>query len=115
MAAESTVFGLLSAASAVSALVAARIYPSVRPQEGALPCIVFERVETEIVQTVHGTFVLSLATIRINAISTTLAEADAISDAVRTALAAHTHTERLSTYDSDADVFISATTHIVRD
>lgn len=115
MAAEGTVFSLLSGAAPVSALVSDRIYPSVRPQDGSLPCIVFERTETEIIQTISSSFVMALATMQVRAISATMAQADAISDAARTALAAYTYTERASTYDPDADVFVSVTTYIVRD
>ena len=115
MAAEATIFSLLSGAAPVTALVTSRIYPSVRPQDGALPCVVFERMETEVIQTISAQFVMSMATVQVRAVSSTMAQADAISDAVRTALAVYTHTERASTYDPDADVFVSVTTYIVRD
>lgn len=115
MAAEATVFSLLSGNAPVAALVAARIYPSVRPQDSGLPCIVFERVETQITQTLGGEIVLSMAKVEVRAIASTMAQADAISNAASTALAAYTHTERVSAYDPEADVFVSVTTHIVRD
>jgi hypothetical protein len=115
VAAEATVFTLLSGDSPVAALVAARIYPSVRPQESALPCIVYERTETQIIQTLSSEVVLSLATMEVRAISSTMAQADAISNAASTALAVYTHTARVSAYDPEADVFVSVTTHIVRD
>ncbi len=115
MAAEATVFSLLSGAASVSTLVSNRIYPSIRPQDGPLPCIVFERMETEVIQTISSNFVMSLATMQVRAISATMEQADAISDAARTALAVYTHTDRVSAYDPDADVFISVTTYIVRD
>lgn len=115
MAAEATIFSILSGNGPVAALVDARIYPSVRPQESALPCIVYERTETEITQTLGGEVVLSMATVDVRAIASTMAQADSISNAASTALVAYTHTERVSAYDPDADVYVSITTHIVRD
>ena len=115
MAAEETLFSLLTGASPVTALVATRIYRSIRPQDGALPCIVFARMETEVIQTISSQFVMSLATIQVRAVSSTMTQADAISNAARTALAVYTHTDRVSAYDPDADVFVSVTTYIVRD
>lgn len=115
MAAEETIFSTLSGNAGVSALVSNRIFPSVRPQDSIVPCIVYHREATQVINTIHGTTALTIATIAVRAVAATMATADAISDAVDTALAAHMHDDRASAYDPDADVFISTTIHLVRD
>ncbi|MGE0187648.1 MAG: DUF3168 domain-containing protein [Hyphomonadaceae bacterium] len=115
MAAEETIFATLSGNAGVAAIVSNRIFPSVRPQDSIVPCIVYHREATQVIQTIHGATALTIATIAVRAVAATMATADAISDAVDTALAVHMHDDRTSAYDPDADVFISTTTHLVRD
>lgn len=54
MSAETLIYGTLSSAAGVTALVSTRIYPDFLAQEIVLPAIVTQRSETEYVNTIHN-------------------------------------------------------------
>lgn len=88
MSAETALYSALSGDSAVAALVAARIYPDLAPQDIALPCVAFSRVDTEYVVTIHSAVPAGqFATLEIACMATTRTGADALADAVITAAA----------------------------
>ena len=91
MSAEATVFTVLSAAAGVTALVSARIYPDELPQDYVMPAIVFGRVATEIVATIHGTVAARRARMQINCWATERLDAETLADAVLSAMLAAGH------------------------
>ncbi len=85
MSAEASLYALLSNAAPVTALVAARVYPDVAPQESALPAIVFERANTEYLNTIHGTTVGARVTLEVWCMAEGRSAAEALADAVLSA------------------------------
>jgi len=85
MSAETSLYSALSGNGAVSALVGTRVYPDIAPQEGSLPAIVFERSDTEYVNTIHGTAVAQRASMEIWCMAETRASAEQVCNAVETA------------------------------
>lgn len=82
MSAEVSLYSLLSTATTVTALVAARVYPDVAPQESALPAIVFERTGTEYLNTIHGTTVGTRVTLEVWCMAEGRTGAEGLADAV---------------------------------
>lgn len=88
MSAETVLFATLDAAAGVHALVENRIYPDARPQDDALPAIVYTRESTEYVPTIHGTIALTRARLLLVCFGTTRASAEAVADAALIAVIA---------------------------
>lgn len=86
MSAESTLYGILSAAAGVTALVGTRIYPDLIPEEKATPYIGYERVSTEPAATLEGTILAEKIGITIACWADTRIAAEQLADAVRTAM-----------------------------
>ena len=103
MSAESDIFAELS--PALAALVGARIYPDVRPQEDELPAIVYYRESTEPINTIHGTNVGERVTMGVQCLAETRLEAEAIATAAQNALSSRALLERTATYIPEIDVF----------
>lgn len=96
MSAESTLYGILSTAAGVTALVDTRIYPDLIPEEKAAPYIGYERVSTDPVNTIHGTTLAQDVGLVIACWADTRLAAEALADAVETAMraAGHLYTAR---------------------
>lgn len=109
MSAESATKTALEAAG-VTALVGTRVYPDVRPQDDALPAIVYQRTQTTFVPTIHSSVSLTRAQIAIGCYAETRAGAEAVADAAHTALlaAGFLPLNRAGDYDSDTDGYIVA-------
>ena len=86
MSAESTLYGILSAAAGVTALVGTRIYPDLIPEEKATPYIGFERISTVPYTTIHGTILSSDVDMMIACWADTRLAAEALADAVIVAM-----------------------------
>lgn len=83
MSAETALYTALSGDSAVAAIVAARIYPDLVPQDAALPCVAFSRVDTRYVQTIHSAVPAGQdAVLEVACMSTSRTLADALAEAV---------------------------------
>lgn len=54
MSAESTLYAALSTHAGITAIVGDRVYPRLLPQGKPLPGIVFLRLDTEYITTIHG-------------------------------------------------------------
>ena len=114
MSAESVLYGVLTASAGVDALIgtgsAARMYPDAMPEDGAYPVVVFSRTGTEPIVTIdgfrHGEFV----TMQMQCWAETRAAADALADAVESALlsAGDVPQERAGAYDPDTGHFVSS-------
>lgn len=88
MSAEKLIFAVLSGAAGVTAIVSDRIYPDVLPQDKPLPAVVYARSGTEYLHTLGTPAVASSATIEIWCFGMTRPDAEALGDAVLTALIA---------------------------
>lgn len=111
MSAETTLYATLSGAAGVAAIVAARIYPDVVPQDAALPCVGFARAETEYTATIHTAApVAEDAFFDISCMATTRSGADALADAVVAACGAANHTvlARRADFDFDNQIYATA-------
>jgi len=109
MSTETEVYAALSGDAGVTALVSTRIYPDVRPQDSAVPCVVYVRSGTQVIQSIHGPVLATIPQIDVTAISATRAECEAVSNAVLTALVAagFNYSDRAAEYVPDADAFVS--------
>ena len=118
MSAETQLYSTLSNAAAVTAIVgsgsATRIYPDFIGQTIVCPAIVYRRAETENVRTIHSSAILaSLVTLEIWCMATSArAGADALADAVETALASSTFAvvNRRAEFDADTETFVTVLT-----
>lgn len=89
MSTESDAYSALSAAVGVTALVSTRVFPDIVPQEYALPSVAMTRTGTVPIQTIHSmTPVASVVTIEMWCMAETKTSAEAVANAVHTALAA---------------------------
>ena len=107
MSAETVLYSTLSGAAGVTALVSTRIYPDVAPQEGSLPAITFERTGTEYHNTIHGTVIATVAAMDVWCMGATRASAEAVCDAVATAVrvAGFLTTGRRAEFDPESDLW----------
>lgn len=87
MSAESVIYALLSQASAVTAVVGARIYPLQVPQEDELPALVYEHISSTPLDRLDAASAYNLAQTRISVscVSTDYAVLKAVLRDVRTA------------------------------
>lgn len=89
MSAETLLYSTLSAAAPVTAIVGTRIYPDVVPQDAALPCVAFYRIDTVYHNTIHSAVpVAETAILEITCMATTRVGADALADAALAAVGA---------------------------
>lgn len=89
MSAETVLYATLSAASAVTALVGARIYPDIVPNDEARPAVAYARIETDPVITMHSSApVAETVVLEVVCMDESRAGAEALGDAVRDALGA---------------------------
>lgn len=83
MSAETALYAALSNAAGVTALVGNRVYPDIAPEKVALPCVAWQRSNTEYQALIHngvpdGEFV----TLQVFCMATTRTSADAVADAI---------------------------------
>ena len=86
MSAESTLYGILSTAAGVTALVGTRIYPDLIPEEKATPYIGYERVSTDPIGTLENTILSEKIGLMVACWADTRIAAEQLADAVRTAM-----------------------------
>lgn len=108
MSAETDLYAALDADVPLAALVGEQIFPDFIPQERDYPAVVYQRVGTDPVQTIHGTQVAEFANLEVACVAKTRAQAEAIGDAAETALLSSEFIvdERSSGYDPQADVHL---------
>ena len=85
MSAETSLYAALSGDAGVDAFVSGRVYPDVAPQDSALPAVVFERIGTEYLNTIHGTAIAQKASLEVWCMAETRAAAESVCTAVETA------------------------------
>jgi len=103
MTAEETLYGILSADSALAGLVDTKIYKDVIPQPDDLPAVVYSRSQTEPVQTIHGVNIASFVQIQTQVWAKTRATADQVAAAIVAALddAGEPYTAKSALYDEE--------------
>lgn len=87
MSIESTLYSTLTTNNGVTALLGTRIYPVQAPASATLPYAVYQRVSTEITNTLAGDAGLDWVTIQVTSWSASYDEAISCATAVRSALA----------------------------
>lgn len=112
MSAETTLYATLTASTGVSALVASRVYPDVAPQDVTLPSVVFERTDTEYVNTIHGTAVAQRATLEVWCMAEGRSDAEQLADAVIAAVrpASFLTTGRRAEFNAEQSVWAAVVT-----
>lgn len=106
MSAETQLRAVLVADSAVAALVSTRVFADRAEQGAAQPFVVFGRVSTQPVQFLDGTVPRSQVSLDVQCWAATRAAADALADAVTTAIRAvppQSVPGRSGVYDADLD------------
>ena len=103
MSAETDLYAVLSASTALAAIVGARIYPDAIPEDQALPAVVYQRASTAPISTIHG--------FSITAWAKTRATADGAADAIAAALVAAEHNpgDRSGGIDTETGLFATST------
>lgn len=86
MSVEADFYALLSGAGAVTALVGARIYPDVLPEECSYPAVVFARGHTELIRGLSGASFGGDVDLNVGCWAKTRGAADALAAAVVAAL-----------------------------
>lgn len=107
MSAESELYSVLSAHAPLTALVSTRIYPDAIPEDKSLPAVVFSRMSTDPIFTVHGNAVAETVRFHVAAWGVTRTAAQGVADAVYVALnnAKYPPLNRTSAFDGDAGLF----------
>lgn len=83
---EKAINARLLAFAGVTALVVARVYPELAPQNAVLPYVVYTRVDTEHLMTKDNAAGLASARIQINSVAATYLKAKQLAEQVRLAL-----------------------------
>lgn len=87
MSAETQLYAILSADAPLGALVGARIYPDLIPEQVAAPYVGYERTSSTPAATLEGTVLAERVDILIACWANTRRQANQIADAARAALA----------------------------
>ncbi len=90
-------------------LVSTRIYPDQRPEQDALPSVVFGRVGTEYVRSISGDVLLTRAQMAVVCMATTRSQAELVADAALTGLLA----EGFNPTNRESDLDPESGTHLV--
>lgn len=84
---EKAIYAKLSGDAAVSALVAARVYPNLAPQDTTLPYIVFKEVTSQVYQSkTPGNDGLSRSDVEVHCVAEEQLDANTLAEEVREAL-----------------------------
>lgn len=93
MSIESALYDRLAAASGLTALVSARIYPLQAPQGDETPYVVWQRIGGRRIGNLAGASRVALATFQVACYATTFLAARAVADQVRYALNGYNGTQ----------------------
>lgn len=110
MSAEETLYAMLSGSSSLAGMVGQAVYPDAAPQDIEKPYVVFSRMSTEPVNTIHGANVGNFVSLHCVGWAATKSEAEAVGDAIVAALAdgGEVPTGRTGDFDEDTGDFFSA-------
>jgi len=84
---------LLAADATVAGLVGSRVYPTVRPQGAALPCITFQPISMSADYTLSDATGFEVARVQVDIYGATATSAYAARDAVQAAISGHQGTQ----------------------
>ena len=110
MSAETDLYAALAGSGAVTAVVGNRIFADVRQQETDIPAITHTRTGTDTYNSIHtGHVFAQQATMQVSCLAKDRESAEALGDAVYSALAAagFVYQDRDAQYEAEADLFIS--------
>ena len=111
MSAEQDLYSTINGASAVTALVGTNIHVDRRDEEDALPAIVYQRGATENIEGLSGAILAAKVTLVVECMADSRSGAEAIADAVVSAIKAATHdfavTARVASYDDETQTHIT--------
>lgn len=113
MTVESDFYALISGAGSVTALVAARIYPDVLPEECVYPAIVFARGSTDLVYSISGQCFGGDVSLNVGCWAKTRGAADGVAAAVIAALTPGVWTTPGQDAAYDPETGLYATTLVV--
>lgn len=108
MSAETSAVTALLNAVAVTNIVGQKVYPDAVPQEQPLPCVAIIRDETEYITTIHSGVPLgSTVILDVWCMASTRSAAEALTDAVETAIGAagFSPRNRKPAYDSETATY----------
>lgn len=107
MSAETAVYTALSGHGGLTALVAARIYPDVLPEETAYPAVVFSRESTSPIRSISGHYFGADVSMQVGCWGKTRTEADSVGAQAEAAmLAAGMMTKgKTAGYDPETELF----------
>lgn len=111
MAAESDLYAALSGATAVTAVVADKIYSDVPDQGDEPPFIFYERVGTEMITTIHNGYpIAEISQLAVVCYAKTREATESLGDKVVTAAAdaGFIYTGRQGEYDPETGLFAAA-------
>lgn len=109
---EKAVYAILSANAGVTALISTRIYPTVIPQDVALPAVAYQRISTRPLHTQGNPATIARIRVQTTALATTYAQAKSVAAAVKAALNGYRGTSgnitvRAATLADEADGYAS--------
>ncbi len=116
MSAESTLYAALSLNAGIAAIVGDRVYPRLLPQGKPLPGIVFFRLDTEYITTIHGGAARGARIpMEIWGIAETSTVAEQLGDAIEAALGAANimPTDRRPETDDESEAYSSVISCVI--
>ena len=111
MSAEETLFFTLINDAGIDAIVGPRIYPDARPAEtGLLPAIVYQRIDTETIQSLSGAVLASRGLLQVACLAKLRAEAESLADAFVTVAGTQgwTIAARVAAFEPEAEIYVAA-------
>lgn len=102
--------------TALSAVASGRVYPQAAPQDAAMPFVVYRRVASEPINTIHGTIAATKSTFVFECWAADYSSALTLSDALKAAVVASAldYTNEPSAadeYEPTADSFMDPVTY----
>ena len=113
MSAEQDLYTALSGYAGLTALVDTRIHADVRDEDEDLPSVVYRRLKTEHINTIHGTVVATTATLGVSCVGESRASSEAVAEQVLAAVGGNfVAQDRRSDYDPDTQYYITTITFL---
>lgn len=111
MSAETTLYNSLTAHAGLKSLVATRIHADKRDEDEDLPSVVYQRVKTQHVNTIHNTIAATTITLGISCVAEARTEAEAVATQLLAALSdVFVVLDRSSDYDPDTQNYFTTLT-----
>ncbi len=113
MSVEQDIYAALSADAPLQSRVHGRVHIDKRDQDEALPSVVYQRAQTEFLNSLSGVVLATTTTIGIAAVGESREQAEDVADAILTAVTGDfTPRNRISDYSPETEVYITTITFI---